>query len=116
MQHADYLLGSFWNLAFQITQQPIELPAVDTPSRGTAFAFMGLLLLIVYSSVSYLIMSNDKRNSLHSQSNRLGSMVAVFRYSPVDILSVNLPSSVLDFAYPKAQDWVIKEAVDVCLC
>lgn len=44
----------------------------------------------------------------------LGSMVAVFRYSPVDILSVNLPSSVLDFACPKAQDWVIKEAVDVC--
>jgi len=44
----------------------------------------------------------------------LGSMVAVFRYSPVDILSVNLPSSVLDFACPKAQDWIIKEAVDVC--
>jgi 1-phosphatidylinositol-3-phosphate 5-kinase len=43
-------------------------------------------------------------------------MVAVFRYSPVDILSVNLPSSVLDFACPKAQDWIIKEAVDVCLC
>jgi 1-phosphatidylinositol-3-phosphate 5-kinase len=41
-------------------------------------------------------------------------MVAVFRYSPVDILSVNLPSSVLDFAYPTTQDWVIKEAFDVC--
>ncbi|TVU11747.1 hypothetical protein EJB05_45349, partial [Eragrostis curvula] len=43
----------------------------------------------------------------------LGSMVAVFRYSPVDILSVNLPSSVLDFAYPTTQNWVIKEAADV---
>ncbi|KAK3132128.1 hypothetical protein QOZ80_6AG0516240 [Eleusine coracana subsp. coracana] len=43
----------------------------------------------------------------------LGSMVAVFRYSPVDILSVNLPSSVLDFAYPTTQDWVIKEASDL---
>ncbi|KAJ1258876.1 hypothetical protein BS78_10G109300 [Paspalum vaginatum] len=43
----------------------------------------------------------------------LGSMVAVFRYSPVDILSVNLPSSVLDFAYPTTQDWVIKEAAGV---
>jgi 1-phosphatidylinositol-3-phosphate 5-kinase len=42
-----------------------------------------------------------------------GSMVAVFRYSPVDILSVNLPPSVLDFAYPIAQDWLIKEAGDI---
>ncbi|KQK18683.1 putative 1-phosphatidylinositol-3-phosphate 5-kinase FAB1C isoform X1 [Brachypodium distachyon] len=42
-----------------------------------------------------------------------GSMVAVFRYSPVDILSVNLPPSVLDFAYPIAQDWLIEEASDV---
>ncbi|OEL21040.1 putative 1-phosphatidylinositol-3-phosphate 5-kinase FAB1C [Dichanthelium oligosanthes] len=45
--------------------------------------------------------------------HRLGSMVAVFHYSPVDILSVNLPPSVLDFAYPTTQDWVIKEAADV---
>ncbi|XP_062228636.1 putative 1-phosphatidylinositol-3-phosphate 5-kinase FAB1C [Phragmites australis] len=43
----------------------------------------------------------------------LGSMVAVFRYSPVDILSVNLPPSILDFAYPTVQDWVIKEAAGV---
>lgn len=42
-----------------------------------------------------------------------GSMVAVFRYSPVDILSVNLPPSVLDFAYPIAQDWLNEEAGDV---
>jgi 1-phosphatidylinositol-3-phosphate 5-kinase len=46
--------------------------------------------------------------------NRSGSMVAVFRYSPVDILSVNLPPSVLDFACPIAQDWLIEEAGDVC--
>uniref|UniRef100_A0A0E0HNP1 1-phosphatidylinositol-3-phosphate 5-kinase n=1 Tax=Oryza nivara TaxID=4536 RepID=A0A0E0HNP1_ORYNI len=42
-----------------------------------------------------------------------GSMVAVFRYSPVDILSVNLPPAVLDFTYPMAQDWIIKDAADV---
>ncbi len=41
-------------------------------------------------------------------------MVAVFRYSPVDILSVNLPPAVLDFTYPMAQDWIIKDAADVC--
>ncbi|KAF8723677.1 hypothetical protein HU200_021639 [Digitaria exilis] len=43
----------------------------------------------------------------------LGSMVAVFHYSPVDILSVNLPPSVLDFGHSTAQDWIIKEAADV---
>jgi 1-phosphatidylinositol-3-phosphate 5-kinase len=43
----------------------------------------------------------------------LGSMVAVFRYSLVDILSANLPSSILDFAYPTTQEWVIKEAFDL---
>lgn len=41
-------------------------------------------------------------------------MVAVFHYSPVDILSVNLPPSVLDFGHSTAQDWIIKEAADVC--
>jgi 1-phosphatidylinositol-3-phosphate 5-kinase len=40
-------------------------------------------------------------------------MIAVFRYSPVDILSVNLPPSVLDFSYPTAQEWLIEEAGDV---
>jgi hypothetical protein len=33
-------LGNFWNLAFQITQQPIELPAVDTPSRETFYGYV----------------------------------------------------------------------------
>ncbi|KAL6839624.1 hypothetical protein ACP4OV_030563 [Aristida adscensionis] len=42
-----------------------------------------------------------------------GNMVAVFRYSPVDILSVNLPPSVLDFTYPITQKWIIEEAAGV---
>ncbi|XP_072978233.1 putative 1-phosphatidylinositol-3-phosphate 5-kinase FAB1C [Typha angustifolia] len=39
-----------------------------------------------------------------------GSMVAFFYYSPVDILSVNLPPSVLDFSFQIPPDWVRREA------
>ncbi|CAL9102543.1 unnamed protein product [Musa textilis] len=40
-----------------------------------------------------------------------GSMVAFFHYSPVDILSVCLPPSVLDFAFQVPQEWLKQEAV-----
>ncbi|XP_047341042.1 putative 1-phosphatidylinositol-3-phosphate 5-kinase FAB1C [Impatiens glandulifera] len=39
-----------------------------------------------------------------------GSMVASFRYSPIDILSVHLPSSVLEFKGHFQQEWLRKEA------
>lgn len=38
-----------------------------------------------------------------------GSMVAFFRYSPIDILSVHLPPSILDFN-ASGQDWIRQEA------
>ncbi|CAL9060101.1 putative 1-phosphatidylinositol-3-phosphate 5-kinase FAB1C [Musa acuminata AAA Group] len=40
-----------------------------------------------------------------------GSMVAFFHYSPVDILSVCLPPSVLDFTFQIQQEWLKPEAV-----
>uniref|UniRef100_A0A1D1YMM9 1-phosphatidylinositol 3-phosphate 5-kinase FAB1 n=2 Tax=Anthurium amnicola TaxID=1678845 RepID=A0A1D1YMM9_9ARAE len=43
----------------------------------------------------------------------LGSMVAFFRYSPVDILSVRLPPSVLQFACQSQQEWFRREAAEV---
>ncbi|XP_008801162.2 putative 1-phosphatidylinositol-3-phosphate 5-kinase FAB1C [Phoenix dactylifera] len=42
-----------------------------------------------------------------------GSMVAFFRYSPVDILSVNLPPSTLDFTSRIQQELVRKEAAKI---
>nr|XP_010909652.1 putative 1-phosphatidylinositol-3-phosphate 5-kinase FAB1C isoform X2 [Elaeis guineensis] len=42
-----------------------------------------------------------------------GSMVAFFRYSPVDILSVNLPPSTLDFTSQTQQELVRKEAAKI---
>ncbi|XAR52497.1 1-phosphatidylinositol-3-phosphate 5-kinase [Bertholletia excelsa] len=42
-----------------------------------------------------------------------GSMVAFFRYSPIDILSVRLPPSVLEFSAHAQQDWIRKEAAEI---
>jgi 1-phosphatidylinositol-3-phosphate 5-kinase len=40
-------------------------------------------------------------------------MVAVFRYSPVDILSVNLPPSVMDFTNRVPLEWVREQMAEV---
>ncbi|XP_058087906.1 putative 1-phosphatidylinositol-3-phosphate 5-kinase FAB1C [Magnolia sinica] len=42
-----------------------------------------------------------------------GSMVAFFRYSSIDILSVNLPPSMLEFNTQIQQEWVRREAMEV---
>ncbi|KAL0372702.1 UNVERIFIED_CONTAM: putative 1-phosphatidylinositol-3-phosphate 5-kinase FAB1C [Sesamum calycinum] len=42
-----------------------------------------------------------------------GSMVAFFRYSPINILSVRLPPSILEFSSPKEQSWLRKEASEL---
>ncbi|KAH7840020.1 hypothetical protein Vadar_011497 [Vaccinium darrowii] len=42
-----------------------------------------------------------------------GSMVAFFRYSPIDILSVHLPPSVLEFNGHLQQKWIRKEAAEL---
>ena len=106
--------GKFLELSFSNHTTANRIACCGHSLQRDCLRFYGFVAsyCILFSFLS----NNDQHNSSHSQSNRLGSMVAVFRYSPVDLLSVNLPSSVLDFAYPKAQDWVIKEAVDVCLC
>lgn len=42
-------------------------------------------------------------------------MVAFFRYSTIDILSVNLPPSVLEFNSHVQQEWISNEASEVIL-
>ncbi|KAF9592335.1 hypothetical protein IFM89_014261 [Coptis chinensis] len=42
-----------------------------------------------------------------------GRMIAFFHYSPIDILSVCLPPSLLDFSGQFQQDWVKREAIKV---
>lgn len=42
-------------------------------------------------------------------------MVAFFRYSPIDILSVHLPPSELEFNGHVQPEWIRKEAIEVLL-
>ncbi|KAJ9708381.1 hypothetical protein PVL29_000432 [Vitis rotundifolia] len=42
-----------------------------------------------------------------------GSMVAFFRYSPIDILSVHLPPAILEFNGRVQQEWIRKEASEL---
>ncbi|KAH7571005.1 hypothetical protein JRO89_XS05G0238700 [Xanthoceras sorbifolium] len=42
-----------------------------------------------------------------------GSMIAFFRYSPIDILSVHLPPSILEFSDHVQQEWIQKEAEEL---
>lgn len=44
---------------------------------------------------------------------RFGSMVAFFHYSPIDILTVHLPPSVLDFSGRSELEWIKKEVNEV---
>ncbi|KAH6771556.1 FORMS APLOID AND BINUCLEATE CELLS 1C [Perilla frutescens var. hirtella] len=42
-----------------------------------------------------------------------GNMVAFFRYSPISILSVRLPPSILEFSGPGEHPWIRKEAYEL---
>ncbi|KAI3453111.1 hypothetical protein Pfo_009774 [Paulownia fortunei] len=42
-----------------------------------------------------------------------GSMIAFFQYSPINILSVRLPPSTLEFCSPGEQSWMRKEASEL---
>ncbi|XP_038999582.1 putative 1-phosphatidylinositol-3-phosphate 5-kinase FAB1C isoform X2 [Hibiscus syriacus] len=42
-----------------------------------------------------------------------GNMVAFFRYSPIDILSVHLPPSMLEFGGDVHQEWIRREAAEL---
>lgn len=55
-------------------------------------------------------------HSLHRDCLRFygfGSMIACFRYSSINVLSVYLPPSKLEFNDPKQQEWLMKEAKEV---
>ncbi|XVE92054.1 hypothetical protein REPUB_Repub01dG0064200 [Reevesia pubescens] len=42
-----------------------------------------------------------------------GNMVAFFRYSPINILSVHLPPSILEFSGDVQQEWIRKETAEL---
>ncbi|KAK6122337.1 hypothetical protein DH2020_043957 [Rehmannia glutinosa] len=52
-------------------------------------------------------------HSLQRDCLRFGSMIAFFQYSPINILSVHLPPSILEFCGPGEQSWTKKEASEL---
>ncbi|KAK6146796.1 hypothetical protein DH2020_020665 [Rehmannia glutinosa] len=52
-------------------------------------------------------------HSLQRDCLRFGSMIAFFQYSPINILSVRLPPSILEFCGPGEQSWMRKEASEL---
>jgi len=67
-----------------------------------------LLLLLLFFFLSCVVGNRGKVSS-----HRFGSMVAFFRYSPIDILNVHLPPSVLEFNSTIQHEWIRKEASEV---
>lgn len=104
------------------------LQAVVTLCNGTASGFMGKFnIQLDFSSITVVHEHVDHQNNFVSCNSgktmicfsspyfdRFGSIVAFFQYSPIDILSVYLPPSILKFNGHGEQTWVRKEASEVC--
>ncbi|KAG9444094.1 hypothetical protein H6P81_015434 [Aristolochia fimbriata] len=86
---------------------------MSTASRGLSF---GKLLELSFSSHSASSRFSSCGHSLHRDCLHfygLGSIVAMFRYSPVDLYVACNPPSVLEFNNPNGQEWLYREAQDV---
>lgn len=87
---------------------------MSTSARSLSFGKFLELSFTSHSAASRL--SSECGHSLHRDCLRffgLGSKVAMFRYSPVEIYAACKPSPVLEFANPSGQNWVVQEAKSV---
>ncbi|KAK8967030.1 putative 1-phosphatidylinositol-3-phosphate 5-kinase FAB1D [Platanthera guangdongensis] len=87
---------------------------MSTAARSLSFGKFLELSFTSHSAASRL--SSECGHSLHRDCLRffgLGSRVAMFRYSPVEIYAACKPPPVLEFANPNEQDWVVQEAKSV---
>ncbi|KAJ6802458.1 1-phosphatidylinositol-3-phosphate 5-kinase FAB1A isoform X1 [Iris pallida] len=87
---------------------------MSTAARGLSF---GKFLELSFSSHSVASRLSSKcGHSLHRDCLRffgLGSSVAMFRYSPVEIYAACKPPPVLEFHNPNGQEWIKREAKSV---
>ncbi|KAJ6807252.1 putative 1-phosphatidylinositol-3-phosphate 5-kinase FAB1B [Iris pallida] len=87
---------------------------MSTAARSLSF---GKFLELSFSSHSVASRLSSKcGHSLHRDCLRffgLGSRVAMFRYSPVEIYAVCKPPPVLEFYNPNGQEWIKREAKSV---
>ncbi|KAI0507850.1 hypothetical protein KFK09_013978 [Dendrobium nobile] len=84
---------------------------MSTAARSLSFGKFLELSFTSHSAASRL--SSECGHSLHRDCLRffgLGSKVAMFRYSPVEIYDACKPPPVLEFPIPSEQDWVVQEA------
>lgn len=87
---------------------------MSTAARSLSFGKFLELSFTSHSAASRL--SSECGHSLHRDCLRffgLGSKVAMFRYSPVEIYAACKPPPALEFAIPGGQDWVVQEAKSV---
>ncbi|XP_020583432.1 putative 1-phosphatidylinositol-3-phosphate 5-kinase FAB1D isoform X2 [Phalaenopsis equestris] len=87
---------------------------MSTAARSLSFGKFLELSFTSHSAASRL--SSECGHSLHRDCLRffgLGSKVAMFRYSPIEIYAACKPSPVLEFPIPSEQDWVVQEAKSV---
>lgn len=110
-------LGSSWNSVFQATQQLTDYLDAGIHYIGIVYAFLGMNF--IYLTSSFWVWFNITLIWLIKlidpclQNYRLGSKVAMFRYSSVEIYAACKPPPVIDFSNTKGLEWLQREAKDV---
>ncbi|KAJ3694828.1 hypothetical protein LUZ60_000205 [Juncus effusus] len=95
---------------------PVSTPRVVMSSSAWGLSF-GKFLELSFSNHATANRVANCGHSLQRDCLRFygcGNMVAVFRYSPVDILAVNLPPAVMDFTNRVPIQWMRHQISDIC--
>ncbi|XP_042507573.1 putative 1-phosphatidylinositol-3-phosphate 5-kinase FAB1D isoform X2 [Macadamia integrifolia] len=93
--------------------KPTRRVVISTASRRLSF---GKFLELCFSNDTAPTRLSSCGHSLYNDSlffYGLGSKVAMFRYSPVDIYAAFMPPQMLEFNNPIGQEWLEKVAEDV---
>ncbi|KAJ4967049.1 hypothetical protein NE237_018898 [Protea cynaroides] len=94
--------------------KPTRRVVISNASRRLSF---GKFLELCFSNNSAPNSFSSCGHSLNNDSLfffGLGSIVAMFRYSSVDIYAAFMPPQILEFNNPTEQEWLEKVAEDVC--
>lgn len=108
--------GKFLELSFSNHSATSRVASCGHSLHRDCLRFYGYSLSLSLSLCNFLLrvsyLSFGGNNFFPSKLTRFGKMVACFRYASIDVHSVYLPPSKLDFNR-RDQDWVLKEAEEV---
>ena len=104
--------GKFLELSFSNHATANRVASCGHSLQRDCLRFYGYVSVIFFACSHCSVLQWDFNISFSN--SRYGNMVAFFRYSPVDILSVNLPPSILDFNCRNPQEWLKRVAIEVC--